>query len=259
MTSKKINWFFTSALVLSLTIFSFPAFAGKYIANVTSIEQRVIKSPRNSKKTVYEGCGPVAAAMLLGFWQTEKGKKNILSKNFKGAGRHPYNALRKLYMDLNSKKAPGKKRKATYTMPNDMVKGLKKRVKAYGLKVKRVKKSKSWKKKKSALINQLNKGNPVIILKNKEHKKGCLGEKSRGFNLFKNIANAHYFLIVGYKGKKFAVMPGWLDRPKAMASSFSVHTATKARTAKGYFAGDYWVCSFDELKKSNPSLFWVQK
>ena len=254
MFSKKINLFFISALVFSFAFVSFSSYADKYIANVTSIEQRIIKSPRNSKKRVYEGCGPVAAAMLLGFWQTEKNKKNILSKNFRGAGKHPYNALRKLYIDLDTRRGI---KKASFTMPNAMFNGLKKRVKGYGLKVKRLKKSKSWKKKKRELIKQLNKGNPVIVLKNREHKKGCLGEKSRGYNLYQNVKNAHYFLVVGYKGKKFAVMPGWRDQPKARASSFSVHTAAKKYSPKG--AGDYWICTFKEMKKANPSLFWIQK
>lgn len=250
------NGFFTSSLVLSFVLVSYPVYAAKYIANVTSIEQRIINSPRNSKKRVYEGCGPVAAAMLLGFWQTENGKKNLLSKNFRGAGGHPYNALRKLYIDLDTRRGI---KKASFTMPNAMFNGLKKRVKGTGLKVKRLKKSKSWKKKKSELIKQLKKGNPVIVLKNREHKKGCLGEKSRGFNLYQNVKNAHYFLVVGYKGKKFAVMPGWRDQPKARASNFSVHTASKANTPKGKVAGDYWICSFEEMKKANPSLFWIQK
>ena len=234
--------------------FSVNAWAdSRYISHVTSIDQKVIKSPRNNKKQVLEGCGPVAAAMLLGYWQTQRGKKNLLSSGFKGLGKHPYSALRKLYIDLNAKKAPGANNKATYTMPNDLFKGLKKRVKGTGLKVKRLRKSKSWKKKKSALLTQLKNGNPVIILKNKEHKRGCLGQTSRGWNLIKNISNAHYFLVVGFKRKNtqksFAIMPGWSDQPKALANSYSRH-----RTG----SSDFGLCTFDEMKKTNPSLFWIE-
>ena len=244
---------FVAVNALAITC-SMNAWAGPtYISHVTSIDQKVITSPRNNKKQVLEGCGPVAAAMLLGYWQTERGKTNLLSKGFKGLGKHPYSALQKLYIDLNAKKAPGPNNKATYTMPNDLFKGLEKRVKGTGLKVKRIRRSKSWKKKKAALLLQLKNGNPVIILKNKEHKRGCLGENSRGWNLIKNISYAHYFLVVGFQRKNtqesFAIMPGWYDRPMALASSYSSHK-------KG--SSDYGLCTFDEMKKTNPSLFWIE-
>ena len=224
---------------------------GAYVKFVKPIAQNKIKSPvRKDKKKVYEGCGPVAGAMLLGYWQTERGQKNLLAKGYTGT-KHPSKAIRKLYQEMKSKKAPGKKRKMSYTMPDSLFKALKKRAKK-GKKIQanRMRKIRKWKKRKAALKAQLKKGNPVILLKNKEHKDGCLGKTSEGKNLFKNLANSHYFVAVGFKGKKVAVMPGWREKDKSTSSGFGVHKQNNR-------AHD--LCTFSELKEANVSLFWIEK
>ena len=113
-----------------------------------------------------------------------------------------------------------------------------------------MKKIRSWKKRKAMLKTQLKKGNPIILLKNKENENGCLGTSSKGWNLIKNISNSHYFLAVGFKGGKVAVMPGWSEKPKSSSSSFGVHK-------NGSSSHD--LCTWDELKKANVSLFWIER
>ena len=53
----------------------------------------------------------------------------------------------------------------------------------------------------------LSRGNPVIVRK-KEHKDGCIGEKSSGLNPLLNISQDHYYVLTGYKGNEVAVLPG---------------------------------------------------
>jgi hypothetical protein len=221
-----------------------------YSANVKSMDQELIPSPaRKDKKKVYEGCGPIAVAMLLGYWQTERGFKRLLAKGFDGT-KHPSNAIVKLYKELKTKKAPGKKELMSYTMPDNLYRGLKDRVKGVKLKADRMKKIKGWSKREEALKAQLKKGNPVILLKNKEHKDGCLGSSSKGWNPIKNISTSHYFLAVGFKGGKVAVMPGLQELNKSLSSSFGVHKKVSSSHA---------LCTWDELKKAKVSLFWIEK
>ena len=114
-----------------------------YAAGVKSMEQEDIPSPvRKDKKVVSEGCGPVAGAMLLGYWQTERGKKKLLAKGFDGS-KHPSNAIVKLYKEMKSKKAPGST--MSYTMPDNLYKALKDRVSGFkGLKADRKRKISTW-------------------------------------------------------------------------------------------------------------------
>ena len=243
---------FTLISVLSLGLGS-SAFAKKthYNPSVKSMDQNLIASPvRKDKKKVYEGCGPIAGAMLLGYWQTEKNKKGLLTPGYDGT-THPSKAIRALYKEMKSKKAPGKKQKMSYTMPDNLFSALKKRVKSRkGIKADRMRKTRRWSKRKETLKDQLRRGYPVILLKNKEHKDGCLGSSSKGWNLIKNLSNSHYFLAVGYKGKKVAIMPGWSEKGHARSSSFDVHKKDSP---------SHGICTFEELKKANVSLFWIEK
>ena len=238
-------------ILISLPFSNLYAKKTYYAKSVKSMDQNLISSPvRKDKKQVYEGCGPVAGAMLLGYWQTEKKSKNLLIKGFNGT-KHPTKAIRSLYKEMKSKKAPGKKQKMSYTMPDNLFKALKNRVKKKkNLSADRMRTLKRWSKREAALKQQLKKGNPVILLKNKEHKNGCLGSSSKGWNLIKNISNSHYFLAVGFKGNKVAILPGWSEKDKSKSSSFSVHKAGSNAHA---------ICTFDELKKANVSLFWIEK
>jgi|TARA_Y100000031_G_C8137087_1_gene345786 hypothetical protein len=221
-----------------------------YTKYVPSIDQKIILFKRGKKKfQASEGCGPVAAAMVLGYWQTQRGVKNLLAKGYTGKS-HPYRAIRKLYKELKTKKAPGKANLASFTLPRSFYKGLKKRVKGKLVKVKRMRNLRKWGKRKAELKKQLKKKNPVILLKWKERKDGCLGKSSKGWNLIKNISYAHYFVAVGFKGKNVAIMPGWADKDKSASSSFSVHKRDSYSHA---------ICTFSELKKANPGLFWLQR
>lgn len=250
----RVQKYALSILIIAVSIGSVSTVVAKktyYNQSVKSMDQNLIASPvRKDKKKVYEGCGPIAGAMLLGYWQTEKNKKGLLTKNYDGT-KHPSKAIRSLYKEMKSKKAPGKKQKMSYTMPNSLFKALKNRAKnKKGIKADRMKKIRRWSKRKEALKGQLKKGNPVILLKNKEHKDGCLGSSSKGWNFIKNLSNSHYFLAVGFKGNKVAIMPGWSEKDHSVSSGFTVHKNGSHSHA---------LCTFDELKKANVSLFWIEK
>ena len=202
-----------------ICLYCIPAMAETYYTpQVTSLLQSKITSPiPGNDKEVYEGCGPISAAMLLGYWQTEKGKTNLLDKDFFGRS-HPKKAVRKLYRRLNTKKAPGANNLASFTRAKDYYDGLENWVKGSGLKVERVRRINTWTAKKAALKSQLKQGHPVVLLKWREHKDGCLGQGTLGYNIYKNLENSHYFLAVGYRGNKVAVMPGFRFAPKQSSS-----------------------------------------
>ena len=227
-----------------------------YVPHVTSLLQSKITSPIPGNNTeVYEGCGPISAAMLLGFWQTEKGKTNLLDKDFFGRS-HPKKAVRKLYRRLNTMKGPGTNNLASFTRAKDFYDGLEDWVKGSGLKVERVRRVKTWAAKEAALKTQLKKGHPVVLLKWKEHKDGCLGEGTRGYNIYKNLKYSHYFLAVGYRGNKVAVMPGFRFDAKQSSSGFGVHLPRNQN--KPELADAHAICTFDEIRKISPTLFWLE-
>ena len=240
-------------LLASVFLFGTVAEAKKtYLAQgVTSFEQNAIsKRVHKKNKTVYEGCGPIAAAMVLGYWQTQRGQKDLLAKGFAGTG-HPKKAIERLYKTLKTKSAPGKKNVAAYTLPGQFHSGLKRLLAGRKLEAKRMRHIHPFKKKAAELKKQLRAGNPVIILKSKEHKNGCIGSESKGWNLIKNISNSHYFVVVGYRGNKVAVMPGWSDSDKSGSMAWSDYAKTRNKNARR-------TCTFDELKKDGISLFWIQ-
>jgi hypothetical protein len=220
---------------------------------VASFGQKGIskKVHKTKKAKVSEGCGPIAAAMVLGYWQTERGQKDLLKKGFNGTG-HPTKAIEKLYTMLKTKSAPGKENTAAFTLPDDFYNGLKKFVAGRKLEVKRMRHINSFKKKSAELKKQLRAGNPVMILKTKEHKDGCIGEESKGWDIVKNISYSHYFVAVGYKGNKIAVMPGWSGSDKANSNTWGAYSKTTNVNARR-------TCTFDELQKDGISLFWIQK
>ena len=249
--------FFRLPVVGVLVLLAGPVAAETYYnSQMMSMEQKEIMSPLpGNNKRVLEGCGPISAAMLLGYWQTEKGKANLLANGFNGHS-HPDKAIRKLYRKLKTKKAPGANNLQSYTLAKNYYKGLQDWVKGRGLEVKRVRRVNTWAAKKSALKSQLQQGHPVVLLKWKEHKDGCLGEGTRGFNLYKNIEQSHYFVAVGYRNNKVAIMPGGFEVGKTLASDFSVHLARNQTEEWEPFA--FTTCTFDEIKKTSPTLFWLE-
>ena len=74
-----------------------------------------------------------------------------------------------------------------------------------------MRKVKRWVSSEEALKEQLRKGNPVILLKNEEHKDGCLGSSSKGWNLYK-ISLIHTTFSSGIQRGKVAIMPGWSNK-----------------------------------------------
>ena len=241
---------FLLSCLLTFTFASTSLAKTHYAKSVKSMTQDIIPSPvRKDEKKVFEGSGPIAGAMLLGYWQTERGKKNLLERGFDGT-KHPSKAIVKLYKEMKSKKSPVKKVFMSLTMPDNLFRALKKRVKnVKGLDAARKRKTSRWSAREKALKAQLRKGNPVILLKNREHKDGCLGRWSKGLDPIKNIVSSRYFLAVGYKGNEVAIIPGRSEKPKSASSGFGVHKKDSA---------SHDLCTFDELKKANVSLFWLE-
>ena len=123
-------------LTMAITALSFGAQATNksYVKNVMALEQRILTNPHPSGDGKrFEGCGPIAAASILGYFQTEKGYKTMQSgDNFTGFS-HPSKTIKKFYKEAPSRKAPakgtyepdGKRYNQSYTLPDKMVKGLK--------------------------------------------------------------------------------------------------------------------------------------
>ena len=241
--------------IASLFVLTTVAEAKKRYLNkgVTSFTQYPMskKIHGKNKPEVLEGCGPIAAAMVLGYWQTQRGQSNLLSRTFNGTA-HPTRAIQRLYQTLKTKSAPGKNNRAAFTLPDDFYNGLKKWVAGRKLEVKRMRHINPFNKKADELKKQIRAGNPVMILKSKEHKDGCIGEESKGWNIYKNISDSHYFVVVGYQGNKVAVMPGWAESPKSDSMNWNAYAKTADVDARR-------LCTFDQLKKDGISLFWIQK
>ena len=248
-----------TVLILAFLGFHGPAAAETvYNSQMMSLQQHQISSPlQGNNDQVLEGCGPISAAMLLGYWQTERGKTGLLANDFTGRF-HPQKAIRKLYRKLKTKKAPGAQNLQSYTLAKNYYNGLQDWVVGHGLNVQRMRRIKTWAAKKSTLKTQLAAGNPVVLLKWKERADGCLGEGSKGFNLYKNIANSHYYVAVGYHNDKVAVMPGWYHQERQNASGIRVHFS-KNQTHNKNLKWAYTICTFDEIKKNSPTLFWLEE
>jgi hypothetical protein len=222
------------------------------VKGVASIGQTHInKKIQKKNKEVLEGCGPVAAAMVLGYWQTERGEKSLLTKSYTGE-KHPTRSIEILYETLKTKSVPGKNNDAAFTFPGDFYRGLRERAAGHKLEVKRMLHVNGFDKKEKEIKKQLRAGNPVVILKFREHKDGCIGEGNRGYNIYKNVENSHYYVIVGYKGNKFAVMPGFSDSPKSESQSWSDYANTTKSNARR-------ICTSQQLKRDGISLFWIER
>ena len=228
-----------------------------YLKYVKPMEQKTIDNPYkvNGNPRRLEGCGPIASSMLMGFWETEKNYTIMHSgDNFNGMN-HPYKTIKRNYKESGARKSPGSRQ--SYTLPDKLVKGLKTSVARANRKVTGNKKKlavsrakaapfRKWSYRLSKLKQSLNKGYPVILLIH--NIPGCLNGKDS------KTGGWHYVVANGYKDstKEIFILSGWDELAKTQTSGFSVHSGNGTTDTRVK-------CSFSEIKKANPALFWIRK
>ncbi|MFT6071301.1 MAG: hypothetical protein ACJAT2_000483 [Bacteriovoracaceae bacterium] len=243
------------ALILSSSAFS------SYIPFVKSIEQRVINDPRGGSSQRFEGCGPVAAAMLLSYWQGQRDFE-IMSEDSFDERVHPTATISDFYKASWTQKAPakakapdGKRYNQSFTLPSHMVRGLKKFVKKSNLKdsrklvVRRLKAKESSKRKLSVLKELLKKKVPLISLIH--NIPACLNSKDN------KSGGWHYVVLVGMNEKKKTVdlLSGWKELDASTSTGPEVHQRRNHPDSdKGHVR-----CDQSELIKANPAFYWIEE
>lgn len=251
-----------AAAILLLT--AVPAMAGSaYVKYVMPLSQQVIKNPykKSGKKKRLEGCGPIAAASLLGYWKTQKGYSAIMDGRdaFDGTAR-PARTIARFYEESKTKKAPAKSQgiNMSYTMPGSLKKALGKwcdrangkRTKGQPrLGVERMQMIRAWKKRHGQIRKQLGRGRPVLLLlKNIPASLSSKNNKSFGW---------HYVVAVGHDDakEKYYVLSGWAEKDKSTSTGPSLHKKISAEGSD--FA--HVAISYKELKKAKPGLIWIEE
>ena len=232
-----------------------------YIPFVKSIEQRVIKDPRGGSSKRFEGCGPVAAAMLFSYWQGQK-DFNIMSEGTFSGSLHPRATISDFYKASWTQKAPakakapdGKKYHQSFTLPSGMVKGLK----SFALKasqedareliVKRLKAKASTLLKTKELKRLLKNETPVISLIH--NIPACLNSKDN------KSGGWHYVVLVGMNEQKGEVdlLSGWKELDAETSTDSTVHhRRNHPDSDKGHVK-----CDLTELMKANPAFYWIEE
>ena len=221
-----------------------------YIKNVKPIDQFYIP-PKNK---VLEGCGPVAAAMVMGYWQTEQGYKIMNPEDRFDGTKHPTKTILDFRKKSNTRAWGNQSQSATRKMKmkdalESYVNSVNKRTPSTKarLKVDMMWSIRSWSDRRSRLKKELREGSPVILLLKKTPP--CL--EGKWVNKTKVVAD-HYIVAVGFDDtkKEYYVMPGWQEKPKSTSSGPQVHKRENKAHCK---------CSYKEIKNSDPSLIWIKR
>lgn len=247
--------FLLGALFVSSTVYS------SYIPFVKSIEQRVIKDPRGGDSKRFEGCGPIAAAMLFSYWQGQKDFEIMSEDSYDGTA-HPLKTINDFYTASWTQKAPakakapdGKKYNQSFTLPNGMVRGLKSFVKKTNQKdsrtliVKRLKAKVSSSKKMKVLKELLEKEIPVISLIH--NIPACLSSKDN------KTGGWHYVVLVGMNEEEATLdlLSGWKELDSKTSTGSEVHHRRNSPDSdKGHVK-----CDTSELIKANPAFYWIEE
>ncbi|MDN5202370.1 C39 family peptidase [Fulvivirgaceae bacterium BMA10] len=220
-----------------------------YIKYVKPIDQ--IKVPPKNK--VLEGCGPVAAAMVMGYWQTEQGYKIMNTADRYNGNQHPTQTILDFRKKSDTRAWGNQSQSATRKMK--MVDALQSFVgtansRTYGrpkLKVDILWSIRRWDERKSRLKKELREGSPVILLLKKTPP--CLTGK--WVNSTKVVAD-HYIVAVGFDDakKEYYVMPGWSEKKKSTSTGPNVHKKEDPAHCK---------CSYKEIANADPSLIWIKR
>lgn len=251
------NLIITAALLLSTS-----AYSSLYIPFVKPMEQRVIDDPRGGNTKRFEGCGPVAAAMLLSYWESERDYKIMSEPQIFDGAYHPAATIKKFYTDSWSQRAPatakapdGKIYPQTFTLPNSLVKGLKRFVSRANenntekLIVKRLKAKRSDVKKLKTLKDLIVNKKPAIALIH--NIPACLSSKDN------KSGGWHYVVIVGMdeQNNSIDLLSGWKELDARSSTDSEVHHRRNHRDSdKGHIK-----CSFEEFTKANPALYWIEE
>ncbi len=220
-----------------------------YIKYVKPIDQRFV-APKNK---VMEGCGPIAAAMIMGYWQTEHGY-NIMNPNdhFDGT-EHPTQTILDFRDKADTKAWGDQEQSATRKMKMEdaLAHFAKKANEATPnkakLKVDMMWSIRRWDEKKSKLKKELREGSPVILLLKKMPP--CLTGK--WVNATK-VFGDHYIVVVGFDDAKktYYVMPGWKEANKSTSYGPEAHAERDLAHCE---------CSYNEIKEADPSLIWIKR
>ena len=201
-----------------------PGSAGrKVLAGIQPINQ----TNRLTGKKNLEGCGPVAAAMMMTYWWGKGFPKLIVDSGYNGKKR-PTKTVDKLFKTLGA--IPfGKTATATLMDTADL--GLRRWIKKAGykdkLKVKRLRAITGHETVKQEVLRQIDAGNPVLMLFNarkvtfeeRPHSSGSVSPEQK--------VNWHYVVVVGYDTRasreddyKLLVLDGWKDADRAETASW---------------------------------------
>ncbi|MCP5049437.1 MAG: hypothetical protein GY940_19865 [bacterium] len=257
--TKHKKTIYQTVFVLMFFFCAFQAYSAvSYVRNVKPIDQEVIKIKGSSR---FEGCGPVAAAMVMGFWQTERGYRLMSPADRFNGLAHPGSTIREFYKRSNTRKSPGKsthrgkKYNQSFTMRIGMMSGLKSFVSSANkrrgtkkkLKVDIVRKIRRWKTRKKTLLNQLSKGNPVILLVKKQPP--CLEYNDKWDR------GRHYVVAVGYDSatKEVLLLTGWRELPHRSSSGPSVHSRRNDPSNDDAHVR----CRLKEIENAKVSLIYI--
>jgi len=220
-----------------------------YLKNVKSMDQLKVQ-PKNR---VYEGCGPIAGAMIMGYWQTEMGYKIMNTLDHFNGTKHPTNTILEFRRKAdthawgNSAQAATRKLKMVDALQYFVNQANLHSGKKTKLKVDMMWSIRRWPLQKAKLKKELREGSPVILLLKKEPP--CL--LGKWVNASKFTAD-HYIVAVGFDDAKkvFYVMPGWEEQDKSASSGPEAH-APQGRA--------HCRCSYNEIEEADPSLIWIKR
>jgi len=221
-----------------------------YIKYVKPIDQKYVL-PKNK---VLEGCGPVAAAMIMGYWQTQHGYKIMNSSDRFNGTSHPTQTIKDFRKKSDTKAWGNQSQSATRKMKmldalQSYVRDVNKRTPSSKPKLKAdmMWSIKRWDVRRSRLKKELREGSPVILLLKKTPP--CLTGK--WVNSTKVVAD-HYIVAVGFDDakKEYYVMPGWSEKGKSTSSGPKVHKKEDSAHCK---------CTYKEIANSDPSLIWIKR
>lgn len=220
-----------------------------YIKFIKPIDQELVPP----KKKVLEGCGPVAAAMIMGYWHTEHGYKIMHpNDNFNGT-KHPWKTIEDFRDKADTKAWGDQEQSATRKMKmEDALAHFAKKANEASpgkpkLKVDMMWSIRRWEERNDKIKSELKQGSPLILLLKKMPP--CL--KGKWVNATK-VFGDHYIVVNGFDDRKkvFYVMPGWREADKSTTSGPEAHQSQNLSHCQ---------CSYAEIKESDPSLIWIKR
>jgi len=226
----------------------------KYLTQVKPISQNYIN---NTRPFVLEGCGPVAAAMVLSYWQKVKGYRIMNSNDRNYKTHHPTHTIREFYDAAPAAEAPlqSSDRRMSYTLKLSMKNGLQSfcdkanqsrgRLPELDAQIDRRVRAESYK--MEDLRESLLREEPVIIM---------LVGIPPGLRTVKDdfawASGRHYVVAVGFDDIKeeIYVLTGWGEKAIDFAKGPMSHSRED---------GVLGIISYKEFDKADPSLLWIRQ